>query len=609
MESVDDDVVVSFTEDGFNTAVLNEYAVDLSLSVIDRIERYVFSDVEMQRVVHVRLIRSLIQRKEIETIRERVLPLLETIAHDEEESVLLECIPIAVEIVRLFSENDMDEASCLSSDFIIPLFMSMGMEHIDSVRIFIHSDLQKKLLLTLVDGLQELAAIFPPSFNDDVFFSPIVDLLHASLESHQLFGLHLLSSLSPSFSSPVLSSALPELAGLLTEGSLEVLRILPEVVATLGSHAALDAREPFLSELEGLLRHKLWVVRQSAAQQLRAASLFAPDDASRARVLALALAAQTDTSKWVRQAAKRTLGFVVASLPASLVSPAAVDAFAALPEASEETDDGDLAFACAFTLPGVLQRLGNDGWTRLRDCYRELALSQIPSVRLTLAASLGEVATLVGREASEESLVPLAEEFLESDGAETVTAAAAALGRLLPALGEDSRRRLCGVLLRQALLLRENTFNWRVQAALMREIPAVAAVATGRLLEETLLPLMHLGLTDAVAAVREATAEGVESVVRSALAMDAEYVRLVMKDVVELREMNYQLREILAGILGKIAPLLSAMPDQLSEVTEMLRALRDDPLENVRDVVSDVIAELRKQDALWKAMDGDSLFK
>lgn len=270
-------------------------------------------------------------------------------------------------------------------------------------------------------------------------------LLHASLESHQLFGLHLLSSLSPSFSSPVLSSALPELAGLLTEGSLEVLRILPEVVATLGSHAALDAREPFLSELEGLLRHKLWVVRQSAAQQLRAASLFAPDDASRARVLALALAAQTDTSKWVRQAAKRTLGFVVASLPASLVSPAAVDAFAALPEASEETDDGDLAFACAFTLPGVLQRLGNDGWTRLRDCYRELALSQIPSVRLTLAASLGEVATLVGREASEESLVPLAEEFLESDRAETVTAAAAALGRLLPALGEDSRRRLCGV--------------------------------------------------------------------------------------------------------------------------------------------------------------------
>ena len=51
------------------------------------------------------------------------------------------------------------------------------------------------------------------------------------------------------------------------------------------------------------------------------------------------------------------------------------------------------------------------------------------------------------------------------------------------------------------------------------------------------------------------------------------------------------------------------MPDQLSEVVEMLRALWDDPLENVRDVVSDVIAELRKQDALWKAMDGDSLFK
>lgn len=176
---------------GFNTAILNEYAVDLSLSVIERIERYICSDIEMQRhdslpalicsVVHVRLIRTLVQHKEIETIRERVIPLLDTVAHDEEESVLLECIPVSVDIVRLFSENDMDEACCLSADFIIPLLLSMGMDHIDSVHAFPQPDVQKKLLLTLVDGLQELAALFPPSFNDDVLFSPIVDVLLLSL--------------------------------------------------------------------------------------------------------------------------------------------------------------------------------------------------------------------------------------------------------------------------------------------------------------------------------------------------------------------------------------------------------------------------------------------
>ena len=41
----------------------------------------------------------------------------------------------------------------------------------------------------------------------------------------------------------------------------------------------------------------------------------------------------------------------------------------------------------------------------------------------------------------------------------------------------------------------------------------------------------------------------------------------------------------------------------------MLRALRDDPLDNVRDVVAEVASELEKNDPLWKAMDGDSLFK
>ena len=45
--------------------------------------------------------------------------------------------------------------------------------------------------------------------------------------------------------------------------------------------------------------------------------------------------------------------------------------------------------------------------------------------------------------------------------------------------------------------------------------------------------------------------------VRSALAMDAEYVRLVMKDVVELREMNYQLREVFAFVKAWLVAAVS----------------------------------------------------
>lgn len=40
----------------------------------------------------------------------------------------------------------------------------------------------------------------------------------------------------------------------------------------------------------------------------------------------------------------------------------------------------------------------------------------------------------------------------------------------------------------------------------------------------------------------------------------------------------------------------------------MLHALQDDPLDNVRDVAAEVISELKKEDALWKAMGGESLF-
>lgn len=59
MESIDDDVAATFMENGrielyhsmpgFNMNMLDEFAVDLSLSDVDRIERYIHSDIGMQR--------------------------------------------------------------------------------------------------------------------------------------------------------------------------------------------------------------------------------------------------------------------------------------------------------------------------------------------------------------------------------------------------------------------------------------------------------------------------------------------------------------------------------------------------------------------------------
>ena len=93
----------------------------------------------------------------------------------------------------------------------------------------------------------------------------------------------------------------------------------------------------------------------------------------------------------------------------------------------------------------MLRALGNDGWSQLCDCYTELITIPSMYVKQSLAASLGEVASLIGTDATDEYLVPFAENLLESDTAEIVTSVMQAVHSFFPVLTEPNRRRLSGV--------------------------------------------------------------------------------------------------------------------------------------------------------------------
>ena len=139
---------------GFNMSLLEEFAVDLSLSDVERIERYIYSDIDIQRfhwtsclitrVVHVHLINTLIEKKDIETIRERIIPLLDVIAHDREDMVIMEGISVMASIVKLFAEVDIDETCSLCADLVLPLLWGICSNHIESVGCFADGSLVER---------------------------------------------------------------------------------------------------------------------------------------------------------------------------------------------------------------------------------------------------------------------------------------------------------------------------------------------------------------------------------------------------------------------------------------------------------------------------------
>ncbi len=61
----------------------------------------------------------------------------------------------------------------------------------------------------------------------------------------------------------------------------------------------------------------------------------------------------------------------------------------------------------AFGFPAVTLTLGKDRWGELREAYLDLCVNRMPNVKLSLAAGLGEIAKVIGRENARKDLVPV----------------------------------------------------------------------------------------------------------------------------------------------------------------------------------------------------------
>lgn len=116
-----------------------------------------------------------------------------------------------------------------------------------------------------------------------------------------------------------MSYLLPELTLLKSIGSLDILKILPSTIASLTKNMPSDHMNGFLSLFAAFTGHKLWIIRKAAIEELKTIAQNTTDENSQSRVFQLLLIAMEDSSKWVRQAAKLNLGYVMGVLPYSLV--------------------------------------------------------------------------------------------------------------------------------------------------------------------------------------------------------------------------------------------------------------------------------------------------
>ncbi|KAF8699132.1 R3H domain, partial [Rhizoctonia solani] len=170
-------------------------------------------------------------------------------------------------------------------------------------------------------------------------------------------------------------------------------------------------------------------------------------------------------------------------------------------EADPSFPDPDRALICAFNYPAVVLTLGPKRWSRLSGYYTYLAEESwhTPKVRATLAASVGEIARIVGTEAARKDVIPVWWICLSSDQREAKLKALTALPLLLESLDGPGRSEVASKL---GEAWEKHVSDWKVRDTFARQLSAVVPMLNHE--GAVLCRIFKGGLEDRVAAIREA---------------------------------------------------------------------------------------------------------
>jgi serine/threonine-protein phosphatase 4 regulatory subunit 1 len=169
---------------------------------------------------------------------------------------------------------------------------------------------------------------------------------------------------------------------------------------------------------------------------------------------------------------------------------------------------------CAFNFPAVVLTLGGERWCEIREVYLEIASNPASGVRRTLAASLGEIAKIIGPEQAQTDLTDVWWTSIKSDEEEVRTNAVECLYDLVGVVGKEIGKTLIQGLLtvwnqgtlrgwRERELIGKKFFGWVNLLG-----PEDASLARAFLAK---------GLEDNAAAVRDTTVSTVSSICQKPL--------------------------------------------------------------------------------------------
>ncbi|KAI0093538.1 armadillo-type protein [Irpex rosettiformis] len=241
-------------------------------------------------------------------------------------------------------------------------------------------------------------------------------------------------------------------------------------------------------------------------------------------------------------------------------------------------DDPSRPLVCAFNLPAVALTVGRERWSELRELYHTLSHTPSFKVRRTLAASLGEIAKIIGPEQAHKDLMPIWWASVRSDEGDIRLRVLEASVVFVATIGpEDRKEVLIGLEEKVWPLLK----GWRERDTLLKALPAFAAVENVD--ETTVWSILRKSLVDPAAVVRETAVSTLPALLKL-WASRMEVIQMVWTDVLGLATSS-SYRQRMTFLACHQAILQSDLHggDFLNgKFLETLSLLSEDPIVDVR---------------------------
>ena len=476
-----------------------DLSIDDTLTELQRLVRYMKSSIGLQRLVHVKMIADVAHTVGFEDTMTFILPLLDELSHDSEPAIKQQLVEQLGLLGALLADNgEMGYKALVES--ILPL----------TARLL--EDTKTEVRQTAAATLVKIAGLVRSDDLGQHVLTIVLRLAHEdNKEEMRMTAAQLLNLLAECLGQDLCKQfVIPEVVSLAEDPVFRVRKSTAlnfHHICRIGGDYELFER--LMPAFVRLSKDDMYRVRRACAESVFAISEHVSDDIRIGVLVEIYLRFAQDPARLVKQSILQQSGMFISTLPASVVNETILGHYISM--ASDPTGDlavdAELKHYCAFSFPAVLQTITSARWGEVRELYHSLIQCRAANVRQSMAASLHEIARLLGDvRLVEEELVPVFEELIQ-DVESVQMGVMANLAQFLTFLTEPCRISYLPEL--HNILHATNPFNWRLRQCLAIQLPVLLNLPPSDSIYVTLFPLVMTLLQDPVATVKRSSFRGV----------------------------------------------------------------------------------------------------